>query len=401
MHRVSVSASAGLRRLLVRTVSLAALCAAAMAHASDGLKISGSPPTTATVGKSYSFTPTVSDPSKGPLTFKIWNKPSWLSFSASSGRLSGTPTAADVGTALNITILVTDGVTTVELPEFDLKTTAGPLRISGLPPTSATVGKNYSFTPVLSDPEKVRVRFIIWNKPSWATFNTSTGRLSGTPAAANVGTQSHITILVTDGVDRAELPPFSIKVTGATASADVPVISGTPATSVAAGSTYKFEPTAKDPDGKTLSFSVQNKPDWATFSISNGLLDGTPTSSQTGTYSNIIISASNGQYTSALPAFSVVVTKAATTSATGAATIDWTPPSENTNGTKLTNLAGFRIYYGTSAANLNQMVQVASATETTYTISNLAAGTWYFAGVAYTTAGTQSALSNVVSAAIP
>ena len=132
-----------------------------------------------------------------------------------------------------------------------------------------------------------------------------------------------------------------------------------------------------------------------------GLLDGTPTSSQTGTYSNIIISASNGQYTSALPSFSVVVTKAATTASTGAATIDWTPPSENTNGTKLTNLAGFRIYYGTSAASLNQMVQVASATETTYTISNLAAGTWYFAGVAYTTAGTQSAMSNVVSAAIP
>jgi hypothetical protein len=47
------------------------------------------------------------------------------------------------------------------------------------------------------------------------------------------------------------------------------------------------------------------------------------------------------------------------------------------------------------------MVQVASASETSYTISNLAAGSWYFGGVAYTTSGVQSAMSAVVSALIP
>jgi Putative Ig domain len=400
MDRVSFCASAQLRRLVVHTVSVATLCAAAAAHASDGLAISGSPPTTAMIGKSYSFTPTVSDPSKRTLIFKIWNKPSWLTFSASNGRLSGTPTAANVGTQTNITILVTDGVATVQLPAFAIKTGGGALAISGSPPTAATVGKSYSFTPALSDPAKVAVRFTIWNKPTWAAFSTGTGQLSGTPAAANVGTAANITILVTDGAETVELRPFSIKVTAATTSADVPVISGTPASSVTAGSTYKFQPSAKDPDGKTLSFSVQNKPAWATFSISSGLLDGKPTSSQTGTYGNIVISASNGQYSSTLPAFSVVVSKAAVTASTGAATVDWTPPTENTNGTKLTDLAGFRIYYGTSAGTLNQMVQVASTAQTSTTISNLAAGTWYFGGVAYTTAGTQSAMSKVVSATI-
>jgi len=400
MHRVSFSASAQLRRLLIRTAAVAVLATTVIAHAADGLKISGTPPTSAPIGKSYSFTPTVSDPSKRALTFKIWNKPSWASFSAGNGRLSGTPAAANVGTATNVTILVTDGVVTVQLPSFSIKTSAT-LGIAGSPPTAATVGKSYSFTPSLSDPSKVAVRFVVWNKPAWTSFSTSTGQLTGTPAAANVGTTPSITILVTDGVDTAELKPFSIKVSGAATNADVPVISGTPATSVAAGSTYKFQPTAKDPDGKTLSFSVKNKPDWAAFSVSSGLLDGTPTTSQTGTYSNIVISASNGQNSSNLPAFSVVVSKAASTASTGSATVDWTPPSANTNGTKLTDLAGFRIYYGTSQGNLSQMVQVASATKTSTTISSLAAGVWYFSGVAYTTAGTESARSNIVSASVP
>jgi hypothetical protein len=76
-------------------------------------------------------------------------------------------------------------------------------------------------------------------------------------------------------------------------------------------------------------------------------------------------------------------------------------PTENTNGTALTDLAGVRIFYGTSPSSLSHMVQVASASETSYTISNLAAGSWYFGGVAYTTSGVQSAMSAVVSALIP
>ena len=75
-------------------------------------------------------------------------------------------------------------------------------------------------------------------------------------------------------------------------------------------------------------------------------------------------------------------------------------PTQNTNGSALTDYAGIRIYYGTSAATLSNMVQVPSP-GTQYTIANLAAGTWYFAASAYTTLGTQSARSSVVSKSIP
>ena len=404
MTRAPFLSHAPLSKLLLRTATLIVLGAAATAQASgDGLAISGTPPTSATMGQWYTFTPTVSDPSKRRLLFNIWNKPSWASFNTATGHLAGIPAAANVGSLSTVTIYVSDGVTKAYLKEFGLSVhapSADVPRLSGTPPTHATVGQTYSFTPTVSNPAKLAVHFAIWNKPAWATFNYSTGHLGGTPAAANAGTQSYVTILVSDGVDKAYLPGFTLKVNSTTAATDKPVISGSPPTSVTAGSTYKFQPTAKDPDGKALSFSVQNKPSWASFSIASGLLDGTPAASQSGNYSNIVISASNGQYSSALPAFSVAVTPA-TSGTNGTATLNWVPPSTDTKGNPLTDLAGIRIYYGTSAANLAHMVQVASATATTTTISNLAAGTWYFGSAAYTTAGTQSALSGVVSKNVP
>jgi hypothetical protein len=275
-------------------------------------------------------------------------------------------------------------------------TAADGLAISGSPPRSVTVGQTYSFTPTIANPKKRTLSFRIADKPRWLTFSATTGRISGTPVAADVGTSpANILISVSDGVDTAQLDPeFAIKVSAAGTSTDKPSISGTPPTSVTAGSTYRFQPTARDPDGKTLSFSVQHKPTWATFSIATGLLEGTPSSTQTGAYDDVIISASNGQYSSALPAFDVTVTGSASTAS---ALIEWVPPTENTNGTALTDLAGVRIYYGTSAASLSHMVQISSKTETTYTIGNLSAGTWYFGGVSYTTTGAQSAMSRVVS----
>jgi hypothetical protein len=170
---------------------------------------------------------------------------------------------------------------------------------------------------------------------------------------------------------------------------------------VGVGSSYAFQPTARDPAGNPLFFSIVNKPAWASFSIATGALSGKPTSAQIGTYGDIIISARDGQLTGNLPPFSITVKAATTTTApAGTAKVIWIPPSENTNGTALTDLAGYRIHYGTSTSNLNAVVQVASASLTSYTIPNLAAATWYFAISAYTTTGMESALSKTVSKTI-
>lgn len=195
--------------------------------------------------------------------------------------------------------------------------TTGHLTLSGTPPTSATVGKVYSFKPTVSNPSGKTVKFLIVNRPSWASFSATTGLLTGTPPATAAGTtQPDIGIEATVGSGYAFLPGFAIHVGSATGTTtDKPTISGTPGTSATVGKTYTFQPTAKDPAGKTLSFSVKNKPAWASFSTATGALVGTPAAANVGTYSNIIIVASNGTYSTALPAFSIAVgqTQVATT----------------------------------------------------------------------------------------
>jgi hypothetical protein len=86
--------------------------------------------------------------------------------------------------------------------------------------------------------------------------------------------------------------------------------------------------------------------------------------------------------------------------ATGSANLSWTAPTENTNGTPLTDLAGYHIYYGTSAGAWTSTITILDATETSYVVSGLASGTYYFAVVAFNSEGIDSADSNVGSKTI-
>lgn len=179
-----------------------------------------------------------------------------------------------------------------------------------------------------------------------------------------------------------------------------PTISGTPPTSDTAGQAYSFTPTASGPSGATLTFSIQNMPSWASFSASTGALTGTPSSSNVGTFSNIMISVSDGTQSASLAAFNIQVASSSSGSGTGSAALSWTVPTTNTDGTALTDLAGFTINYGTNSGSMNQTVTVASAGTTDYTVQGLASGTWYFSVRAYTSVGTESAPSDVVSKTI-
>ena len=193
-------------------------------------------------------------------------------------------------------------------------------------------------------------------------------------------------------------------------------IYGTPSTSVIATRYYGFQTWASDTDHKSLSYSIKNKPSWATFDTRYGHLYGVPTAANVGTYSNIVITASDGVSSASLNAFSITVKPNGSTtttggggtgtgsgggtSTTGSATVTWTPPTLNTNGSALTNLAGYTINYGTSSSNLSTEVKVSSTGVTSYVIDNLPAGTYYFGVTAYSSSGQTSSVSNVVSKTI-
>lgn len=383
-------------------LSLFAILLAPLSAFAAAPTISGIRPTGAIVGVQYNFQPKASDPDGNTLTFSITGKPAWATFSTTTGKLSGTPSSANIGSYPNIVIRVSDGTSSAALSAFTITVRAASDNraptISGTPATTAKVGTWYYFQPQARDADGNPLTFSIQNKPSWMAFYPSSGRLSNTATKAAIGTYSNIVIKVSDGVASASLPPFSITVSTSGTTNKPPVISGTPPTSVQAGSAYAFTPTASDPEGQTLAFTVTNKPAWATFSTTTGKLSGTPSSAQTGTYSNIGIKVSDGSLTASLPAFAIAVSS---TTTTGSATLSWTPPTLNTDGSTLTNLAGYRILYGPSSGSLNNTIQIANAGTSRYVVENLAAGTWYFSVRAYTTTGAESTTSNTASTTIP
>jgi len=162
----------------------------------------------------YSYTFTASDIDVvDTLTYSAPTLPGWLNFDASRQLLSGTPGDDEQG-AYSVTLRVNDGTVAVD-QSFTVSVTGfnDPPTISGTPDTIISEGSPYSFTPGASDPDMgSTLSFSIINPPGWASFDTSTGELSGTPLAVDVGSTSGIVIGVSDGIVTVNLPAFDLSV---------------------------------------------------------------------------------------------------------------------------------------------------------------------------------------------
>lgn len=279
---------------------------------------------------------------------------------------------------------------------------AAVVTIGGSPVTSIPAAKYYNFQPWASDSQHRTLRFSIANKPSWAGFDAAYGRLYGSPIPANVGTYRNVVISVSDGQYTASLPAFAITV--APLADPGPVISGTPAATATVGKAYTFQPKASDSYGLRIGFQVINKPSWLTLNSATGQLSGTPGPGNVGTYHSIVESVSDGYKSATLQAFNLTVSGGAAVSAPppgpAAVTLQWAPPTENTDTSPLTDLAGYHVYYGTSAQSLSSRITVASPGISTYVVENLAPGTWYFAVAGYNSDGVEGDLSSVASRSV-
>ncbi len=278
-------------------------------NTNDAPVVSSTAVTVATQGSAYSYSFAGTDVDVGDtLTRSVVTKPAWLNFNASTGLLSGTPGNSDVGVHA-VTLRITDAAGLFANQSFNI--TVANINdaptITGSPAVTVAQGSAYSFVPTAADADTgTTLSFSIANKPTWATFNTATGALSGTPANADVGATAGIVISVSDGTLSASLPAFTLTVTNIN---DAPTITGSPAVTVAQGTAYSFVPTAADVDtGTTLTFSIANKPTWATFNTATGALSGTPTNTDVGATAGIVISVSDGTLSASLPAFTLTVT---------------------------------------------------------------------------------------------
>jgi hypothetical protein len=119
-------------------------------------------------------------------------------------------------------------------------------------------------------------------------------------------------------------------------------------------------------------------------------LFGTPGAGDVGRYSDIVISASDGQASTELPAFAIDVMAYAM----GVVTLTWVAPTENIDGSPLLDLAGYEIHWGPESGRYSDSVAIWHPGITTYLIENLAAGTHYFAIKAINSSGEFSGFSN-------
>jgi len=162
------------------------------------------------------------------------------------------------------------------------------------------------------------------------------------------------------------------------------------------GKAYSFQPKLTDPNSTPVTFSITNKPAWAAFNASTGQLSGTPSGGDVGNYAGIQITATDGAGVASIPAFSIAVSAPA--AGNSSINLTWSAVTQNSDGTPVTDLKGYKIHYGTKSQSYTGAISVDNPTLTTYLVSSLPAGKYYFAVTAFNSAGLESSPSEEISA---
>lgn len=176
--------------------------------------------------------------------------------------------------------------------------------IIGTPESTVYQDDRYEFIPEVIDYDGDALTFSIENKPEWMSFNENTGAITGTPTNDDVGIYENILMIVSDGDNPIPLPEFDIAVVNIN---DAPIIGGEPELIAKQSELYEFIPQTLDIDGDELIFSIKNRPKWANFDESTGLLSGTPKRTSYGLYESISVSVTDSKLSDVLAPFSINV----------------------------------------------------------------------------------------------
>jgi hypothetical protein len=85
----------------------------------------------------------------------------------------------------------------------------------------------------------------------------------------------------------------------------------------------------------------------------------------------------------------------------GSATLSWSAPTENTDGSALTNLTGYKLYWRNGSGAYANSITISNPSVTTYVVENLAAGTYEFVATAFNSQNAESDYSASATIIVP
>ena len=267
--------------------------------------LSGTPPATVSAGQPYSFVPVVV---QGQVqTWSVQNLPSWATFGSSDGSISGTPPPGTEQTDSGIVITATNsGGLSDSIGPFSITVQAAPPSLSGTPTTLIELNDysniNYSFTP--QNVGGGATSWEITNQPSWSTFNSATGELSGVLDCGDIGEYADITITAINAAGSDSLTPFTI-----TASGSAPLFTSAPnaQAEVAQFWNYSYNATTCSITG-AADYTVNGTlPSWLTVYPATRTISGIPPISAIGSSFSFSVTASNLAGTAQTATFTIQV----------------------------------------------------------------------------------------------
>ncbi|WP_189525243.1 putative Ig domain-containing protein [Nostoc sp. 'Peltigera membranacea cyanobiont' 232] len=237
------------------------------------------------VGKPFQYQTTATDPDNDSVTFSLVNPPSGAVINGSTGLLTWTPTANQLGNQ-QFSIQVQDSFGNSNLQSVNLTVVLAHVNHSPVftstPRTSTRTQNPYIYNLQATDPDNDPLTFSLVNAPAGMTLNQ--GVLVWQPTASQFGNNS-VSVQVSDGQGGTTTQNWTIQVSNQLSNLP-PTITSTPSTVTSLGRTYIYKPTAIDSDGDRLTWSLVSDtvppPQGMVIDEETGTIVWQPTANQIG-----------------------------------------------------------------------------------------------------------------------
>jgi cytochrome c peroxidase len=260
------------------------------------------PVTTASELLPYSYQVQATDEDNMAMTYSLTKFPSGMTINASTGLISWTPNSSAAGSPKDVAVRATSQSGLYSHQSFTIIVANNvPPTIISTPPLTAQVGKLYRYQFQATDihqPITYAKRLVngVDDNPAGLSVNSSTGEVTWTPTAAQVGSRI-VRLQATDatGLVRGHAN-FSVVVTNPVA----PKITTSPVTTAAELVPYSYDVHATDANGDAITYSLTASPASMTINPTTGLISWAPTLSDAGSPKTVGVRATDagGLYTS-------------------------------------------------------------------------------------------------------